>query len=63
MAMIVQLSSYSRKGNTPKPVVATGAEIVLFPGIRYERWDDRDEMPTASKSRRRRARKTAASSE
>jgi hypothetical protein len=61
MATIVQLSAYARKAPTPKAVLAQGAKIILFHGIRYERWEDKANEPIAAaaaqKPRRRKARK------
>jgi hypothetical protein len=32
-------------------------EIVIFPGVRYERWNDGDDKPVAPSSKRRRRRR------
>jgi hypothetical protein len=59
MATIVQLSAYARKAPTPRAVLAQSAEIHLFHGIRYERWEDKANADNTaqSKPRRRKARK------
>jgi hypothetical protein len=61
MATIVQLSDFARKAQPPKSVLSQSAEIVLFHGIRYERWDAKVERPAEvqTKTRRRKARKSA----
>jgi hypothetical protein len=58
MAIVVQLSAYARK-STPKAVLAQGAQIILFHGIRYERWEDKanQPIPAAPKASRRKTRK------
>jgi hypothetical protein len=59
MATIVQLSAYARKAQTPRAVLAHSAEIFLFHGIRYERWEEKANKPVVveTKTRRRKARK------
>ncbi len=60
MATIVQFSEYVRKA-APKAVLSQSADIVLFHGIRYQRWDEKMTPETAvgTKSRRRKSRKAA----
>lgn len=53
MATILQFKPQSR--SIPAAARARAAEIVLFPGVRYDRWAD-GEPPTTKKSRPRRRR-------
>ena len=53
MATILQFKPHSR--STPAAARARAAEIVLFPGVRYNRWAD-DEPPARKKLRPRRPR-------
>ena len=51
MADIVDLNTCERRAREPREANGS-AEIIIFPGVRIERW----EAPPAAKPRRRRAR-------
>lgn len=57
MATILEFRAQSLR--SPGTVIhhsgGTGAEIVFFPGVRYERWSD-DETPARQKPRKSRRR-------
>jgi hypothetical protein len=55
MATILEFRAQSLKASGVDRLGGSGsAEIVLFPGVRYERWSgDETEKPKSKKSRRR----------
>ena len=60
MAVILEFKGTVLRSASPAFEAASraGAEIVLFPGVRYERWDDTDVEPQALRSKRGRRRDT-----
>jgi hypothetical protein len=53
MATIVEFKSASRRGPALKEKAGVSADIVLFPGVRYERHPE-PETPKPKKTKRRR---------
>lgn len=45
-----------RRGHAPKPAPSGPATVIIFPGVRYERWQDKD--APARRPRRKRAART-----
>lgn len=54
MATILAFRHEHRVGAIRREGTGTAAEIVFFPGVRYERWDDAPPPPVKSKKRARR---------
>jgi hypothetical protein len=54
MATIHQFKSVDRtKRPARAPVPETGAEIIFFPGVRYERWAEKAAIADKNKRKRR----------
>jgi hypothetical protein len=54
MATIVEFrASQSRYQTASRPAYGASAEIVIFPGVRYERWAEPAEAPSPRKKRPR----------
>lgn len=52
MADIISISVHRRTGYQPQRTDGTGASIILFPGVRYERTDvSKESDPPASPNR------------
>lgn len=54
MAIIVDFQAHARRTADRTQSVAASAEIVLFPGVRYEYWE---EKPATAKRLRRQAKR------
>ena len=54
----VARADYARRRTMVEGKVEKTCQIVIFPGVRYERWnaDDKTSAPPTKRSRRRRAR-------
>ncbi|MFA5950571.1 MAG: hypothetical protein WC807_09845 [Hyphomicrobium sp.] len=56
MATIIDLSSRLSRLHHPARAAASSADVVLFPGVRYERWSEdkaASDQPKARRPRRR----------
>jgi hypothetical protein len=56
MATILEFRQGQKLSGSRRNTIDTPAEIVFFPGVRYERWDDTAPVKPAKKRARRRDR-------